>query len=832
MLSGARENNPLHISFIENLPYFRYIVYMFSKNKFIVGIAGTLIVIFIAGFLFVRHLITRSFPDYEGTITSSSLLQPVTIYRDEYGVPHIVASDEDDAYFAVGVVHAQDRLWQMELIRRAGQGRLAEVLGPEALDIDRLFRTLGFTAIVEQTIEEFSPEIKRMMDQYSAGVNHIIRTSKGKYPIEFDVLQFEPEPWEPAHSLLISKLMAYELCFAWRAEVAMGQIIENLEFDLATKVIPGFPFDTPVIVPEELIGRRFTNTLRELRKIDFKYRKLVGSQGTHVGSNSWVISGDLSAHGKTMLANDPHLGLAAPSRWYEVSIQAGNHLHVGGMTLAGSPVVIIGRNNSIAWGLTSMMADDADFYIEEIDTTGTPRYLIDDQWRDLTIREEEIKVRNENSLLLTVFETHRGPLVQSLLGIQPGKWEDQAISIRWTGLEPTSEINTFYGINKASTYAEFRESLRHFSVPGQNFVYADTAGNIAYHAAARVPIRPHGNPTLPFPGWDSRYDWSGYIPFDELPQLYNPPGGIIATANNKIVDDSYPYYISAMWESSSRIKRILEMLDNRNLFLVADFQRMQNDYISVHAREVVPYLLQAFDGIAIDDEDVSRSLSYFRNWDYYFGPEDVPTAIFNVFWLKFIENTFKPRMGEELFYEYVGLSNIPLRALTALLDSPTSEWFENPHTPQRENRDYVIRKSLNDAISFLRENLGEDIRTWHWGSIHTITFEHTFGQRSPMEKIVNIGPYPVGGAGTTVNSGEFFLFDPYKNILGPSMRIIVDLANPAVAHTVIPTGQSGQPLHRHYKDQTQLWLDGRYKTTSMNREPTVPYRILVILPEQ
>lgn len=805
---------------------------MFSKKKFLIGITGTLIIVLIAGFLFVRHLITRSFPDYEATISSAELRQPAYIYRDEYGIPRIEASNEDDAFFAVGVVHAQDRLWQMEFLRRAGQGRLAEILGPEVVGIDKLFRTFGFTSIVEETIQALPPEYTHMLERYAAGVNYIINESKGRFPVEFDLLKSEPEPWEPAHSLLIAKLMAWELSLAWRIEVAVGELIENIEFDLAMQALPDYPDDAPVIVPEELRDLRFVSALQNIRKIDMQYRSLAGIQGSHVGSNSWVISGDLSASGKPMLANDPHLGLAAPARWYELSIRGGDDLQVGGMTLAGVPLVIIGRNNAISWGLTSVMADDADFYLETVDLDRTPRYRLDDEWRELTVREEEIIIKDNEPETFTVYETHRGPLVQSVLGIQPGKWEEQPISIRWTGLEPTNEVKTFYNVNRATNFREFREGLKHFSAPGQNFIYADTAGNIGYQAAVRLPVRPRGNPALPFPGWDSRYDWAGYVPFDELPRLFNPPDGIIATANNKIVDDSYPHYITTLWEPPSRIQRIMEMLGQRNEFLISDFHRMQNDYISVHARKIVPYILEAYDGITVEDDDISRALSYFRNWDFYFGPEDVPAAIFNVFWVTLIENTFKPRMGEELFIEYLGLSSIPTRAMTELLGSQNSEWFENPLTPQRENRNDIIRKSLTEAIHYLRETIGEDIRTWRWGTIHTITFQHTFGQQSPIDKVINIGPFPVGGAGTTVNNGEYFLYAPYENILGASMRFIVDMADPAVAHTVIPTGQSGQPLHRHYKDQTQLWLDGRYKITSMREEPGIKYKVLTLQPEQ
>jgi penicillin G amidase len=805
---------------------------MSSKKKFFIGISGILIVLLIAGVLFVRHLVTRSFPEYDATLTIPALNQPVTICRDDYGVPHIMASNEYDAYFAVGIVHAQDRLWQMEITRRAGQGRLAEILGPDAVDIDKLFRTLGFTPFVQEVYHTLEPSYRQILEAYSAGVNFIIDESKGKFPIEFDILQFEPEPWEPIHTLLIAKLMAYELSLAWRVDAALGQVFEKLEFDLAIATLPGYSPGASVIVPDELRNYRYSDAMTEIHRIDTKYRTFAGIQGSHVGSNSWVISGKLSASGKPMLANDPHLGLASPSRWYELSIHGDSELHVGGMTFAGVPLVIIGRNNAIAWGLTSVMADDADFYFEEIDTTDIPRYRIDDAWRDLIIREEEIKVKNHNPIRFMVYETHRGPLIQSMLGIQPGLWDEQAISMRWTAREPTYELKTFYGINKATTYEQFRESLRFFTAPGQNFIYADTAGNIAYRAAVKIPIRPHGNPMLPFPGWDSRYDWTGYVPFEQLPELYNPPDGIIATANNKIVDDSYPYYITQMWEPPSRIERIMELLQNSEIFVIPDFQRMQNDYISIHARTIVPYILQAFEGTPIDDQDISRTLSYFRSWNFYFGPEDVPTTIFNVFWVNLIQNTFQPRMGEDLFREYIGLSNIPLRAITQLLDAPNSDWFNNPQTGQRENRDDVIRKSLTDAIHFLRSELGNDIRTWQWGSIHTLTLEHTFGQRSPIDKIVNIGPLPIGGAGTTINNGEYLLYRPYKNILGPSMRFIVDMANPTEAYTVIPTGQSGQPLHRHYNDQTQLWLDGRYKTVLMSLRPGSRYQVLTLQPEE
>jgi penicillin G amidase len=805
---------------------------MLSKKKLFIGITGTLLIVLVAGFLFVRHLVVRSFPDYRQSMTTAELMYPVDIYRDEFGVPNIIAENEHDAFFAVGIVHAQDRLWQMEVTRRTGEGRLAEILGPEALRFDKLFRTIGLRHIAEATFDRLPDDMRALLERYAAGINYIIENSRGRYPVEFDMLQFEPEPWTPVHTLLIGKLMAWELNLAWWADVTMGQIIEEIEFDLAIQALPGFPADAPVIVPEELANRRYAAILRELRDVDREYRKLVGIEGSHVGSNSWVIAGERTSGGKPFLANDPHLGLSAPSRWYELSISAGEGFNVAGVSFPGIPLVVIGRNRAIAWGSTNVMADDADFYLEDIDTTGGLRYRLDDSWLDIQIREEVIEVKDNSPVTLSVYSTHRGPLVQSVLGLEPGIREEHPVSMRWTGFEASNEILTFYEINKATDYTTFRNALRHHVAPGQNFVYADTGGTIAYHPAVRLPIRPRGNPMLPFPGWDSSYEWSGFVPFDRLPELVNPPNGYIATANNKIIDDTYPYYITEMWEPPSRIQRIVELLGENETYLISDMQRMQNDYVSVHAREIVPHVLSAHADTRIGDEDISRALSYLRNWDFNFGPEDVPTTIFNVFFVRLLENTFAPRMGADLYREYSVLANIPIRAMSELLNAPDSEWFENPETPQRETRDMVLRQSLRESIDLLRERLGPDIRTWHWGTMHTITFEHMFGQQPYINRALNIGPYPVGGAGTTINNGEYRLFDPFENVLGPSMRFIVDMANPSLAYTVIPTGQSGQPLHRHYRDQTQLWLDGRYKTSSMDILSNVEYRITHVQPEE
>jgi penicillin G amidase len=804
---------------------------MYSKKRIFLGLAGTLFIVLIAGILFIRHLVIRSFPEYDTILYNAQTEEIMEIYRDDYGVPQIIAGTESDAYFAAGVVHAQDRLWQMEISRRAGEGRLAEILGPEALRYDKLFRTLNLQKAAIESASLIPPELLKLLESYCAGVNYIIHTQRGKYPVEFDMIQYEPEPWTVIHSLLIGRLMAWELNISWWADVTMGQLIEHVDFELATQAMPRYPSDAPVVIPRELINYRFANSLRHFRDADRAYRVFAGIDGSHTGSNSWVVGGPRSASGKPILANDPHLTLTVPSRWYELRLHAtSTGLDVSGMTLPGSPVIVIGRNNAIAWGMTNVMVDDADFYIEQLDTTGAPLYMVDNQWRELNIRNEIISVKDSVDIEYTVYETHRGPLIQSILGIDMSGWIDQPISLRWTGFEPSTEFEAVYRINKSTGYDEFRHGLRFFNIPGQNFTYADTGGTIAFRTAVRVPIRPRGNPLLPFPGWDSSYDWDGYVPFEHLPELVNPPTDIIATANNKIVDDSYPYYLTSLWEPPSRIIRINELLNEQELLVAADFGRIQNDYVSPQARDVVPFLIHAFDHVQMDDPDLERALNYLRNWDFYMGPDDVPASIFNVFFVNLLKNTFIPRMGESLFREYCVIANIPIRVMSDLLKSQYSDWFDDPRTPSRESRDDRIRQSLLDAIEYLRTALGSDMRTWQWGRLHTITFTHLFGSHAPLDKVMNIGPFPIGGSNTTVNLGEYSLCEPYRNKLGPSMRFVVDMNNPQTAYTVIPTGQSGQPLHRHYKDQTQLWLDGRLKTHNMGIRADTYYSKLEIRP--
>ena len=779
---------------------------MKTRTKLLLGILGSLVIIVLVTLLILRYLVTKSFPVTDGEIKVPGLEKEVTVRRDEFGVPHIFAANDHDLFFTQGYTHAQDRLWQMDVARRAGEGRLSEVFGSSTLKFDKLFRTVGMMRIAEKLELNIHPESRAILQAYSDGVNAFIASHRGKYPIEFDMLNYAPEEWKPVHSLLIARLMAWELNISWYVDLVLGDLYKTLGEEKAREIFPTYPENTPVIVPKEYRAGLLSDDLLSLIDVDQEFRQAFGVTGTHIGSNAWAIGPEKSATGKAMLANDPHLGFSAPSKWYEIHLDGGDY-NVAGVSLAGTPLVVIGHNPHIAWGLTNVMADDADFYLEMTNSAG--EYLFRDVWTPLTVVQDTIVVKDSSSVILTVKSSHHGPIINDVNSVG-SVTKDVLVSMRWTGQDVSDELYALLQINKAKNWDEFKSGVAEFTVPGQNFVYADDDGNIGYLAGVRLPIRSAQNPTLPMPGWTGQYDWNGFVPFDRLPSLFNPPQHFIATANNKLTDAPFPYHISNLWEPPSRIQRLDELLRKQEKLSADDVQGMQRDYYSYFAKEMTPYILRAYDSAAVTDTDVQTALRYFRNWHFQLTKDDVPTALFHVFFTHVLRNIFLNKMGESLFQKYIFIANIPYRTVPTLFRNPASSWFDDPSTERVETRDDVIRKSLEEAIQELKTALGAEMKTWQWGLLHTVTFRHPFGAQPPLGAVFNIGPFPIGGSGTTLNNGEYYLADPYKVTLGPSTRQIVDFSNLDDARSIIPTGESGQPMNDHYSDQTPLWLNGEY----------------------
>jgi len=794
-------------------------------KKVVIGGFATLIVILIVFSIISYLMLKKSLPQYNGEIQLTGLNNQVEILRDNFAIPLIKARSDEDAAFALGFVHAQERLFQMDVARRAGEGRLSEVFGTKTIPIDQMFRTVGIYKSVKANYEKLNPLSKKILEAYSKGVNEFIKTAKGNYPVEFDLLGYDPYPWKPEHSLVIAKLMGWELNISWWSDITFSQLVQKFGPEKAKELLPDFPENSPTIIPPGLSN--VSSISSDLIKVDQQFRSFTGFVGTHIGSNNWIVNGKMSASGKPIIANDPHLAYSAPGRWYFAMIRS-NDWNVEGFTIPGLPAIVIGKNQNISWALTNVMADDADFYVEKIDTSGK-NYFFKNSWHQLSIGEDTIRVKDSANLVYEIKRTHRGPIITDIHPFHKmypnTEIETAQLSMRWTGLEPSDELFAALSVNKAKNWDDFKNAVRYFTVPGQNFVYGDDKGNIGYICAAKLPIRNSNSPTLINDGTTDVNDWKGFVPYEEMPELFNPPQNYIASANNKTLLN-FKYHISNIWEPSSRIERITELLNSKRVHSKEDYKKYQLDFTSPYTKKLTHFLTAAFDSVKVTDKNLKLTLELFNNWNYEMNQGSQVPTIYSRFFQYLIKNIFEDEMGTDLLKEYVFVANVPYRIIPKLLEENKSSFFDDINTPEIEKRDDIIRKSLVDALTDLEKNYGNDEANWQWGDIHKVTFKHMFhGKSGLLDNIINIGPFSIGGDGTTIFNTEYSfpeLFennnDPtmthrsekYENILGPSMRYIFDFADPDHLEFIMPTGESGHFMSDHYKDMSDMWLKGKY----------------------
>ena len=802
---------------------------MSTRTRIIVGTIGVLCVVLLAAALFLRYEIRKSFPVTSGTLAVSGLDQPVTVERDEYGVPTITAATEHDLMVASGYVQAQDRLWQMDLARRAGEGRLSELFGAGTLPYDRMFRIVGIRRIAETIVATMPKDSRDRLQWFAAGVNAFIASSRGRYPAEFDLLGYQPEPWTPVHSVIIARMLAWGLNLSWWTDVTYGIIADKVGLQRALDLMPGIPPGVPPAVPANE-WHAYAGLAKDYMRRAQEFAAATGMASLAGGSNAWVVSPRHSATGEVILANDTHLQLTQPPLWYEMEMRMPG-LHVRGMAIPGMPAIVAGRNDRIAWGVTNVMADEADFYVERIDSVTGSTYAYGGTWRPLTIFQEEIGVRGDSAVPVTIRLTHHGPIISDITTPLTKAHPPYVVSMRWTGNEPDDQFGAFTRINRAANWDEFAAAVRSFTVPGQNFVYGDADGNIGYWCGAKIPIRSGRNSILPLPGWDPSTEWKGFVPSEQMPHRLNPPEGYIASANNKIVDDTYPYHITDLWEPASRIQRLNDVLGKPGeRFTVRDCELLQNDSYSHIAEELTPYILNALRDSSADVPMKDRVFEYFRNWNFQYTRDDIATAIFQEFMVHFLRDVFEDEMGEDAFHDWVMLTNIPLRVTLALVHEGTSPWFDDVRTPAVEGRDDMIRKSLREAVEDLTARFGSETRNWRWGNLHTATIRHPFGIRPPLDKIFSIGPFPVAGASGALVSGEYDFNAPFAVTVGPSFRQIFDFAGDGPIRSILPSGESGQVYHAHYADQTGSWLNGWYRSAHFSTAHSPGGDRLTLLP--
>jgi penicillin G amidase len=766
--------------------------------------AAVIVVLLVAASVVVFSLARRGLPVTQGVI-QAEVGAAVEIYRDQFGIPHIIGISDTDVAFAQGYAQAQDRLWQMDMSRRGVGGRLSEILGADFLGTDRFTLTIGFYRAARDSYQVLSPESRAVLEAYTRGVNAYLADNRGKLSPEFTLIGYEPEPWDPVDSVAISKYMAWYLGGNMQTELLLATLINELGEVKARELFPKYPADGPIIVPtlndEPAFSSADSAGLLELSRLAELNGRTVFVPG--LGSNNWVVSGEKTATGAALLANDMHLGMGVPSIWYANHLVLEGEYNVTGVIFPGIPGVIVGYNDQIAWGVTNTGPDVQDLYLITLNPDNPHQYRYLDQWVDAEVIVEEIAVKGEaEPARLEIVITRHGPIISDVSGLE------QPISLRWTALEATHEFDAVLGFFRAENWVEFCAALEYFMAPAQNFVYADREGNIGYRANGLIPIRRNGSGLLPVDGSTDEYEWDGYIPWDELPQLYNPPGGVIVTANHRVVDDDYPYFISAEWAPQYRAQGIWRELEGRAVLTMDDMIRAQSSFYNTQAELLAPVLVSALEGAQLAGPEQEVFL-IFRDWlrEPVEEPGSAGPAVYHTLYLKMVEETFLDEMGEELFERYLSSRNL-VNTFDQMLLNGDSAWFANINTAAEESREDMIARAFDAAVAELTDKLGADVTRWQWGELHSITFKHEMGSVKALQRFFNRGPHVVGGSGHTPANMSFPPGAPFAVTHSAPWRYMVDL-NDLSGLDALAIGNSGHPFSRHYDDQLELWLAGR-----------------------
>jgi penicillin amidase len=749
-------------------------------------------------FLFLTVLVLALLPlgcaSTSARLGVPGLSRPVTVLRDPWGIPHIYAETQDDLFFAQGFVAAQDRLFQMEVWRRAAEGRLAEILGPAAVERDRVARLLRYRGDMDAEYASYAPDARQIIEAFVRGVNAYIESVSDRLPVEFEMAGFRPEPWTP--EVCLSRLSALAVTGYAPLEVFRGILIRELGAEAAADLVPPEPrvplevppgIDLKELSPEILAGFRAAG-----ERVSFAAKSAARN-----GSNNWVVDGSLSATGRPLLANDPHRSLAVPSlRWMVHLVGPGwNVIGAGEPALPG---VAAGHNDRVAFGFTIVGIDQQDLYAEETHPEDPNRVRFRETWVPMRIERETIRVKGAEPVQAELKFTEHGPVIHE----DPAR--HRAWALRWVGTEPgTAGYLASLSLNRARTWPEFLKALERWKVPSENLVYADVDGNIGWKVAGLTPVRQGWNGLLPVPG-DGRFEWQGFLPAAELPEDFNPAWHFLATANHNILPPGYTKVLGFDWGSPERFQRVAEVLSEPGRrFTVADFERLQHDEVSLTAREMVGFLSQA-QGV---DEELRPCVDRLAKWDKVVSKDSAEAALYEV-WLTRIPGAFVAHQPEKVRPRLKDV--VSGDSLLLLLRNPTPRWFgEDP----RAGRDAVLVASLREAVAETRKLLGDDPAKWRWGLLHRTGFEHPLAAMD--EKRFGLPVFEMGGDGNTVHVTTGGGFDVSH---GASFREILDVADWDRSVATSVPGQSGQPGSPHYGDLLPLWAEGRYFPLLFSRE--------------
>lgn len=785
--------------------------------------------------------VSSSLPQTSGQISVKGVLKPAKIYRDELGVVNIMAEQDQDVFFAVGYAHAQDRLWQLEIQKRTAQGRLSEIFGRASVNNDVWIRTLGLYPAAEQAWEHLDEKAKASLIAYANGINAFLAAGS-VLPQEFQLLGIKPEPWTPVDSLAWVKVFALSLSNNMWQEIELLAASQTLKPTQVDTFFPHYPANAPVTVTNQEWFKQSQLSSLYSTKGDLQTRLGIG--GKNAGSNGWVVSGKLSETGQAILANDPHLALQIPSSWYAVSLN-GDRLAVAGMSMVGLPIVVFGKNQDIAWGGTNMMADVQDLFVERINPANPAEYQIDGQWQKFDTRTEVIHVRREQPefmhralepVEITVRKTKRGPIISDTID----RFE-YPISLKWTALKPEdTTYEAFFKLNYAQNWQDFLSALSANVAPTMNVLYIDVHNNIGFLATGDIPVRNKGDGRLPVEGWDQLNEWKGIIPKKDMPYSFNPEKGFIVSANNKIIGDSYPYFVSYDWASPERAERIEALLMDKSAkkkLNVQDMKNIQMDTVDLSTVELSKLLLR----VRTTTNDQKKALDHLKFWSGSMDQTSVAAAIF-FSWTEHLkrqlfDDELKASWNRpEISHELTNLrSNMTNRQLALVLEDKTQLFCDKVDTAVVETCEQVMLMSLNAAISELTKLSGDDMADWQWGNVHQAVFAHQpFSEFNVLKHIFG-RTIKTGGAPNTVNvaNARFELSKGYIQDFGAGFRQVMQAGATGQHWFNNSTGQSGNVLSPHYDDMLQSFHRAEFYTLKQNAsEPHWSMLTLVPAPTQ
>ena len=756
-----------------------------------------------------RQLFRRPLPQIRGSLSLRGLEANVTIGRDRFGVPHVQAHSIADACFAQGFCIGQDRLWQLELHRRVATGRVSEFAGPEGLGVDRVMRTLGFGRLAQREANALPEPDRTRLDAYAAGINAAIAAARA-LPFELQLLRIEPEPWTAADSIALGKLVALGFSTNMETELLRAELIDAVGLEKAEQLEPRYPRTNPVIVEP---GRPWSGPGLDLAAQLASVRQAAGMSLEPAGSNNWAVSGERSETGHPLLAGDPHITATMPSVWYAIELST-PELELRGGAMPGFPGIVIGQSHQVAWSFTNTMADVQDLFVERISSDdGPPTYEFEGETRPVTVSHEQIRVKGRQSPEpLEVWETHHGPIVTRLLGADEG----DPLALAWTALREPYPAALGVECGRADSGGELVELFRDFTVPSMNMVWADAHGDIGYKLVGKLPRRRGACPDVPKPGWTGAHEWDGYVPYDELPELRNPPGGVIVTANNQIAPPDYPHHITSEYLDGYRAARIEELLAEQEHHSLDSFERIQRDVHSIPGRIAAGRLAR----LEPSGQREIRAIERLRSWDNELDPDTIAGTIYEAFMVHFARAVSEAAIGDPRLAErwrskselgFAPMTSSPWRFKARLL-----ELWEEGDSELIGGRDWddVALESLRVALDDLERRFGHDASGWRWGRVHGVYVEHSLGGGGrPINRLLDrllSRRLPTGGSQETVSQTSHVMHrDDFRGRVVASFRLLADVASPQRSRWQHISGQSGHPASAHYDDLQADWVAGR-----------------------